>query len=209
MKPGKQIWLLTFLLIALGAFPLRAAVITNNLSFALTCVRQGNSMSTQTTQSETVQTLRLSNKQVLGVLAVATTSTFPSPAALQMVAADNSTNPPLVFVTGKGGVIVADVSRFFTFVFGDKVTQSKSNPATKASTSTSYYLLRVVFDDGQGNSFDVSGTASEKYHVSGMNRGGAQKEAGVISCDTGGVGASGGNFTVYQGKIKLSGSDTL
>jgi hypothetical protein len=196
---------LTLLLVVASA---PAAVLTNNLSFALTCVRQGEPASTN---SETIVKFRVTTREVIGIIGLATSQTFPSGSGLRAVLVDptNPTNPPLVYITGKSGVVLADVSSFFTFEFGNSVRQSKSTTASQATSVASYYILRVTFDDGHGNNFDLSGAASENYRASVSNSGGARKESGTISCDAAGPGASHQIFTVYKGKIKLSGSDTL
>src|SRR3569832_1023786 len=134
MKPGNQVWLIAFLLIALGAFPLRAAVLTNNLSFALTCVRHKDSTNNATTETETVVKFRGSQKGIIQLIGLATTTSFPDNSRLQLVLSDaNSTNAPLFLVTDKSGTVLADVSRFFAISFGGAGARGGAGAAAGAA----------------------------------------------------------------------------
>ena len=177
-----------------------AIVLTNNLSFALSFVRDGK------TSDQKVEKIRVSNKEIIAVLGVATTNAFPPGSFLQMIVT-TPTNAPIVFVIGKGGVLLADVSRFFSFDFSTNQIQQSKGTAGSATVRTTYSIVRVTFDDGAGNSFDVSGAAAEQYHASPANSG--VKETGLISLDAAGPGSSGARFSVVKGKIKFAGKDTV
>jgi hypothetical protein len=182
------------------SLPAPAMVLTNNLSFALSFVRDG------TTPDQKVEKIRVSNKEIIAVLGIATTHAFPPGSSLEMIAT-NSTNAPLVFVTGKGGLFLADVSRFFSFDFSTNKVQQSKLASSSAVVRTTYSIVQVAFDDGQGNSFDVSGAATGQYHSSPASAG--VKETGSILLDAAGPGASGGRFSVAKGKIKFTGKDTV
>ncbi len=180
-----------------------AVVLTNNLSFALSFVRQATT-ATNLPETEKVERFRVSNKELIGVLGGVTTNAFPPGASLILIA----TNPALVFVTGKGGLVLADVSRFFSFEFSTNKVQQSKVASSQSTVRTSYSIVRVTFDDGQGNSFDISGAAIEQYHASALSSG-SQKETGSVSLDAAGNGSSGARFSVVKGKMRLTGKDTV
>ena len=187
----------------LNSTSLRAAVLTNNLSFALTFIRQGESTNAAGA-AQKVERFRVSNKEIIGVLAMATTNRFASGSSLQLIA----TNPAMIFVIGKGGIVLADVSRFFSFEFATNQVQQSKDASIGATVRTSYSIVRATFDDGQGNSFDLSGAATDQYRTSAA-KSGLQKETGSLLLDAAGPGQSGGRFAVAKGKIKLNGTDTI
>jgi hypothetical protein len=187
----------------ISAFPvLRGHTeVTNTLSFALTLYRQGEIVTNNNVVTAQTETLRLSNKQVLGVLAVATSQNFPTGSSLAVV----MTNPPNVFVVSKDKHVVADVSSFFSLSFDtNMVVKPKQTVTTAAETRTEYSLATLTFDDNAGNSFSLSGFATKQLRIAAVKNG-EQKEADSILLECSGTGAAGGRFCVVKGKVKLSG----
>jgi hypothetical protein len=195
MKKTKLLTVIVALgLLAFGASNVLAQPQTVNIR--VTLQRQGPSTTHGSVTTDTIIKRSIDTKDLLDLLATATTNTFPK--GVTLVLADEN-----IWQVRKGTNILADVSSFFTFVKGDIIDAGTFDQPKE--NFTDIYVPTLTFNDGHGNTFTFSGLATE--HVSeGPIVHGFQTLSDSLTIDGVGTGTIGGNSFIISGKITAIGS---
>jgi hypothetical protein len=213
MKIKQFISVIVALTLVLGAAQQTFATAkTNRLSMALTFVTQGDTTTKTNTSSGAItytskfEKSRRTDKDLLKLLQTATGTAFPLGAFIEI---DNDLFSDIVVtVRSKTGDVLADVSSFIHITgISDDIYSWIYTDATAARTSTDNYILEVTFDDGAGNSFDVSGMATEAFKATPVKNG-QQTLTDSIVIPVTGAGSIDGASAVVKGIILLKGKST-
>ena len=210
MKTRQLISIIGVFTLALGgAQQAPASATTNRLSLALTFVAQSdtttktNASSGAITYSTKFDRSRRTDKDLLSLLQTATGTTFPSDAFIEV---DNDLFSEIVVtVRSKTGDVVADVSSYIHITIpSDDIYAWVYNAGTGARTSTDNYIVKVTFDDGAGNNFDVNGMATETFKATPIKNG-QQTLTDALFIPVTGIGLINGQSAVVKGTITLKG----
>ena len=211
MRTNKVMPMIAVLGFLLGAAPqVRATADTNKISFVLTLFRQADptiktNINGSLTYLSKVDKLRGLDKDVLNLLSNATGVVFP-PASYVEMDGDIFFSTLKFLVKSRTNSVLADVSSYFTIRAGsDDIYSGTYNDGTQAETSLDHYTLRITFQDGQGNDFDVNGLASEMYTATPMNPSGQQILNDTVTVPVSGTGHINGDSVVVQGTIAFKG----
>jgi hypothetical protein len=133
--------------------------LVQNISFALTCYEQGstNHPSTNVT-TIAVNKFRLTTKDIIGEIGLATSNRFSGKAQLVLVTDTASSNSVSTVEIRDGTNAPVDVSSFFTIGEGFGVRSLYSNSATGLSTGVRYHDLYLV-ETNSAASLNVRGFA--------------------------------------------------
>jgi hypothetical protein len=192
-----------------GAQHARASATTNRLSLALSFVAQSatttktNASSGAIIYSTKFEKFRRTDRDLLSLLQTATGTAFPSDAFIEV---DNDLFSELVVtVRSKTGDVLADVSSYIHLTIpSDDIYAWVYDTGTGARTSRDNYIVRVTFDDGAGNSFDVNGMATETFKATPIKNG-QQTLTDALFIPVTGIASINGQSAVAKGTITLKG----
>ena len=188
----------------------QATADTNKLSINLSFVAQGETTAKPTSSGAVIYTTKVDkfrggDKDVLGLLESATGQTFPTGSFVEVDGDILATNV-VVLVRSKTGSELANVTDHFFFeVTSPDIFAGTENDTTRVQSFTDYYTIRILFDDANGNSFDVTGVAQESFKATALNGNGEQTLTDSISIPVSGTATSAGDVVIVKGTITLKG----
>ncbi|HXP62084.1 MAG TPA: hypothetical protein VN829_16425 [Dongiaceae bacterium] len=166
---------------------------------------QDNGKTTTTTSKTT--TLKLSTANILQLIAAAEGTTFSSKAKLVYQGGS---------VSVVDGTNTTDVSADLTVTLDPNSSgvwsgtdSTDDNTSAETQKYSGSYVVTVSFDDGAGDSFNISGLATESYSIGAPDKNGNQKGSDSISMNLSGDGQYGGSNGVLSGTIKATGSGAI
>jgi hypothetical protein len=212
MKTNWAVRVIGALILAFGAVENASATCdTNKLSMALSFVGQGPEVAKtnsngSVTYVQTVDQFRISDKDLLSVIAEAKSITIPTGSFLE-VNGDIFNGGVTVIVKSKTTGLIADVSDLFPvfIVTSDDFWAGKYNDTTYAEAGKDYYTVHIKFDDQHGKTFDVTGFATESFNLTAMNANGFQTCTDSVSIVVTGNGADEFGNLIVKGTITLKG----
>lgn len=165
-----------------------------------------------TTRIEKMKLVRITTKEVLEMLAKATTNDFKG-ATLVCVHRGQA------YQVRRGTNILADVSAFFTEdASSEDVIDQSFNSASGKDSYHGFWLRTMTFDDHRGNRFTLSGMIEEHYTAPVADDAGMQnvsdtelltgQGSGTLNSDFGGLSAD-GDFALFSGTLLLSGKGVV
>ena len=190
----------------------RATADTNKLTIALSFIAQGatttktNSSSGAITYTTRLDKFRGTDKDLISILGDAVGQSFPLGSYLGIDG--DIFDPPSVnfLVKDKTGAVLANVTAYFTIqVTSDDIYSDVWNDTTFAETSQDNYMVRLTFDDHAGNTFDVSGLASESFKATPINANDEQTLTSSITIAVSGTATSGTDTAVVKGTVTVKG----
>ena len=156
-----------------------------------------------TTHIEKMKTVRIATKDILNLLAAATSNDFKN-ATLVTVNRGQS------YQVRRGTNILADVSGFFTdAAFNEDVIDQNFDSSTGKDFYHGFWLRSLGFDDHRGNAFSLNGMVEERMIGSVSNAEGMQTVSDVENLSGSGSGTLGGDFAILSGTILLSGKGVV
>jgi hypothetical protein len=172
------------------------------ITFSLTVTAQGGDNGgypvdkiTATTTHWTSQNLMKIAENKLGV-------SFPTNASL----AQSYTDIVVVDAAGTNVIENLTTNGIATITISDtSVERGQFNQYTSAQTMSHSYIFRVSFDDGNGNSCNLTGFAREKYSQTAVDQLGHIKETETVSSTLIGEGSVGGGDALFTGSASSSG----
>ena len=147
---------------------------------------------------EKMRVARISTKEILMLLGNATTNDFTG---ATLVTIDFGA----AFEVRRGSTVVADVSEFFLEEASEDVFDETFNSLTGKDSYHGFWIRNLIFDDGAGNRFELTGLVDERFSASAVDFFGDQRVADTEIFNGAGTGTLNGVFTVYSGSILFSG----
>jgi hypothetical protein len=140
--------------------------------------------------------VKITNKDIINALNAAG-SDFGNNAKLMIVVPADGGSPS--FIVRQPGVDDTDVSDFFSTDLTEVVRTSNGK--------TQYEIRFLAFSNGEGESFDVNGFATDKIgKVNGKDTGPLEDQVVSSNSTVSGTGTVDGTSTVLKGTIKISGA---
>jgi hypothetical protein len=156
-----------------------------------------------TTHVEKMKSVRLSTREILSMLAAATSNDFKN-ATLVTVNRGES------YQVRRGTNVLADVSAFFTFGdFSQDVIDQNFDSSTGKDFYHGFWLSGLGFDDHRGNSFSLNGIIEERFLGKTADAQEMQMVSDTENFSGSGTGTLNGEFDLLNGTILLSGKGTV
>jgi hypothetical protein len=173
-----------------------------NVTFRLTFTEQGDPAQSGAVTIEKGVKGRLATKDILGVIAKASATNFPSGAKLVLEGGAFTVRVGAeVLVDNLTGILSLNQES------SDRLRQGSSHSDTGAERMTETYSVLINYNDGT-NTFDLTGLATEIVSVSKANRNGIRNMTDSIAINGSGSGVIANRFAIVIGGINASGKRT-
>ena len=175
--------------------------VVQNLSVQLRGVRPGGPVTNHSLVVTGIDRAKISTRQIIEALGVATGNTFSSPARLVIVTPVGGGESAVQVRSGTNSV---DVTGFFSHQqMSESVSGSQSNGMTHRTASLDFSIQRFALHDAEGFPalglhFDVRGFASETTPANHGN-------VGNLEIDAAGSGDAAGSLLILRGEVEVRG----
>jgi len=201
--PFKTLFVSNLLAACLCAGSIAHADLVQTINIHLTAHVTTSNSTNGTTHIEKMKIVRISTKEVLNMLAAATSNDFKN-ATLVTV------NRGQAYQVRRGTNVLADGSGFFTDDgFSQDVIDQNFDSSTGKDFYHGFWLRTLGFDDHRGNSFSVSGFVEERLLGSSADTQGMQVVSDLENFSGSGTGTLNGDFVLLNGSIMLSGKGSV
>jgi hypothetical protein len=156
-----------------------------------------------TTHIEKMKSSRITTKDVLNMLAVATSNDFKNATLVTI-------NRGEAYQVRRGTNILADVSGFFSDGgFSQDVIDQSFDSSTGKDSYHGFWLRTLEFNDQQGNRFILQGMTEERFTGTTADSNGMQVVTDIENFGASGEGTLDGGFALFNGTILLSGKGVV
>jgi hypothetical protein len=177
--------------------------LVQSLSFGLTGIAQGGTVTNRNTVTTAANTFNLGNRDLLKAIGTATGTTFSPAATLQLVTPLPAGVSYVVVQDGSNTVNVADF--FDVQTLSGTVETSQLNTRTSRFSGTEYYVELFVLQDGSAAlnvHFNVNGLA-----VDNITYNGGVLQSDDVTIQVVGTGDKNGQSVIFQGEIRVHGTE--
>ena len=170
------------------------------VNVALRAYSQNPTVTNGPNERFTVSKPAFTTLHLLGLIANALNTNFPPTAKLVMV------NYSTFQVQMPDGLVLENLStNLIRAANGFLPNSGTFNVITRRDIQQYFYVLRIVFDDGSGNDFDLSGFTTENYSRSALGANNLRILRDSFLMTAAGDGRLRGQDVVFTGKVSGSG----